>query len=259
MSQFLHSVRHGAGRTPLVVLSHALGLDHHMWDAIIAPLAQTHDVLVYDQRGHGRSPDPGPSGWSLDDLVEDAAALIRDRSDAPVVFIGLSMGGMVAQGLAIRHPDLLRAAVFAHTVASYSEPVRQGWMQRIRTVETAGMPAVLDTVVARYLGEAFRHQRPDAVAALKSQLLAMDPAAYAAACRAVSGVNWVPELPRIRCPVLVVAGRHDLGAPVEAAHSLAQATPGAQLAILEHSAHLSPVEEPERLASILQDFLRQLP
>jgi 3-oxoadipate enol-lactonase len=255
----LHAVRSGQGAGRLLVFSHALGLDHRMWDAVLPAFQATHSVLACDQRGHGRSPGDTTLPWSLDDLVDDAAALIQAQAAGPVVFIGLSMGGMVAQGLAIRHPQLLRGVVLAHTVACYSDAARQAWAQRIETVRAGGMAAVVDTVVARYLGDSFRASQPAAAAALRAQLLAMGPACYAAACQAVAGVDWLQALPAVRCPTLVVAGRHDLGAPVAEAERIARAVPGARLHILENSAHLSPVEEPAALVGVLQKFLQELP
>jgi len=114
-------------------------------------------------------------------------------------------------------------------------------------------------VVARYLGDGFRASQPAAAAALRAQLLAMDPACYAAACQAVAGVDWLQALPALRCPTLVVAGHHDQGAPVSEAERIAQAIPRARLHILAHSAHLSPVEEPDALVGVLQPFLHYLP
>lgn len=255
----LHVLRSGGGPGPTLVFSHALGLDHTMWDKVVTAFAGSHATLAYDHRGHGRSPGHGPAGGSMDELVEDAARLIREQAQGPVVFVGLSMGGMVAQGLAIRYPGLLCGAVLAHTVASYGEPARQAWAQRIQTVQAAGMASIVDTVVARYLGEGFRAAHPEATSALRTQLLAMDPQAYAASCQAVSQVDWLESLHSVRCPVLVVAGRHDVGAPVAESQRIAQALPQAQLEVLEHSAHLSPVEEPAALITALQRFLRGLP
>lgn len=253
----LHAVRAGSGPGPLLVFSHALGLDHRMWSPVVEALAAMHPMLLYDHRGHGSS-GCGGGAWTLDDLVEDAAALIRAQSNAPVVFVGLSMGGMVAQGLAVRHPELLRGVVLAHTVATYGEAARQAWAQRVETVRTSGMEAVVDTVVARYLGRDFLAAHPQAGEALRATLLANDPLAYAVSCQAVAQVDWLAALPAVRCPALVIAGRHDLGAPVEEAQRIAAAIPHARLEILEHSAHLSPLEEPLALVAALRHFLHTL-
>lgn len=246
---------------PTLVFSHALGLDHTMWDSVAATFSATNPVLTYDHRGHGQDQtlfhDPG-ARWALDDLVDDAARLIRTQTQGPVVFIGLSMGGMVAQGLAIQHPELLRAVVLAHTVAQYAEPAREAWIQRAKTVRAQGMAGVVDAVVARYLGEEFRAAHPLAEARLRAKLLTNNPQAYANSCEALATLDWLPQLHQVRCPVLVVAGRHDLGAPVAEAQRIAAALPQAQLAVLEHSAHLSTVEEPRALSALIRQFLNTL-
>ena len=127
-----------------VVLAHALGLDLSMWDGLAAHLASARPVLRYDQRGHGGSAVPrGP--YRLDDLVDDAARVIREWGRGPVVFVGLSMGGMVGQGLAIRHPELVKAIVLANTTAKYPEAAQAMWAQRIATVQQGG-PAALSLI-----------------------------------------------------------------------------------------------------------------
>jgi 3-oxoadipate enol-lactonase len=166
---------------------------------------------------------------------------------------------MVAQGLAVRHPDLLRGVVLAHTVSGYGDAARQAWAQRVETVRTSGMEAVVDTVVARYLGRDFLTDHPQVGEALRATLLVNDSMSYAASCEAVAQVDWRASLPAVRCPTLVIAGRHDLGAPVEEAQRIAAAIPDARLEILEHSAHLSPIEEPLALVAALEQFLNTLP
>ncbi|MGS0756595.1 alpha/beta fold hydrolase, partial [Roseateles sp. GG27B] len=104
MSQ-LHFVKQGQG--PLVVLSHALGCDLSMWDGVTAALQGDYTVLRYDQRGHGRSA-AAAGAYTMDDLADDAAELIRAQTTEPVHFVGLSMGGMTAQALGARHPALIR-------------------------------------------------------------------------------------------------------------------------------------------------------
>ena len=98
----LNIVRQGQG--PLVVLSHALGCDLTMWDGVAAALQDRYTVLRYDQRGHGQTPAT-EGAYSMDDLADDAAELIRAQGAGPVHFVGLSMGGMTAQALAARHPE----------------------------------------------------------------------------------------------------------------------------------------------------------
>jgi 3-oxoadipate enol-lactonase len=246
------------GEGPPVMLSHALGLDLHMWDDFAARLAGARTVLRYDQRGHGGSARPaGP--YALDDLVDDAARLIREWGRGPVVFIGLSMGGMVGQGLAVRHPELLRGVVLANTTARYPEAARPVWATRIAAVEQGAMAAVADAVVERYLHADYRATHPAEAAALRAKLLRADPAGYVAACHAVAGVDWLERLSTVRTPALVIAGARDAGATPEMAKAIAERIAGAELAVLEDASHLSVAEQPERFAELVQRFLAKLP
>lgn len=252
---FATQLTEGPGRP--VVLSHALGLDHRMWSAWADTQAGRRPVLAYDQRGHGRSAVPsGPI--TMHSLVDDAEHLALHWQRGPVVWIGLSMGGMVGQGLAIRRPGLLCGLVLAHTAAQYTAEAKQAWAQRIEAVSAGGMAAVADLVVQRYLSDEFRREHPDAAARLREQLLANDPAGYAACCRAVAGVDWLDALNLIACPTLVLAGSLDIGATPAMAQAIRQRIPGARLELLDHAAHLSPLERPAAFHHAVDDFLQTL-
>ena len=246
------------GEGPPVVLSHALGLDLTMWDALAERLAATNTVLRYDHRGHGGSAKPaGP--YALHDLVDDAARVIREWGRGPVAFVGLSMGGMVGQGLAVEHPDLLRGVVLANTTARYPEAAAAGWAARIAAVEQGGMAAVAEVVVERYLQPAFRAAHSDAATALKAQLLRADAAGYVAACHAVANVDWQAGLAAVHTPALVLAGALDQGATVAMAEDLASRIAGAELQVFEAASHLSVEEEPDRFHDAVAAFLARLP
>lgn len=244
---------HGEGMP--VVFSHALGLDLHMWDGLAQALALEHPVMRYDHRGHGGS-GCGPGAFTLDDLVDDAARLIREWGRGPVAFVGLSMGGMVGQGLAIRHPDCVSRLLLANTTAVYPAAAQPAWAARIQAVRDGGMSAVLDQVVQRYVHEAFRTAQPEQVQALRATLARQDPQAYAQACQAVAAVNWLDQLHHINCPTHVVAGALDAGATPAMAQAIAERIQGARLTVLEHASHLSVAECPDAFAAVLRAWLK---
>jgi 3-oxoadipate enol-lactonase len=252
----LHVVLEGEAGTP-VVLSHALGLDLTMWDDLAALLAARHRVLRYDHRGHGASATP-PGPYTMDDLVDDAARVVRDWEVGPVVWIGLSMGGMVGQGLAIRYPALVRALVLANTTAQYPDAARAAWTQRIAAVEQGGMAAVADMVVERYLHSDFRASQPRIVQALRQQILGTDPAGYVASCQAVRAVDWLAELERIRVLTLVLAGARDAGATPAMADAIASRISGAERVVLDDASHLSVAEVPQQFTAVVEAFLRRV-
>jgi len=241
-----------------IVLSHALGLDLHMWDALAAQLAAAnHPVLRYDHRGHGGSAVPaGP--YTMDELVDDAARLLREWGRGPVVWVGLSMGGMVGQGLAVRHPELIKALVLANTSSKYPPAAGAVFEQRIGAVRSGGMAAVVESVLERYFTAAFRASQAQAVAAFRAKVLQSDPAGYAATCAAVGGVDWLERLNTVKCPTLIIAGALDVGAPPAMSQAMAERIPGAELVILDEASHLSVVEQPAQFAQTLQGFLARV-
>jgi 3-oxoadipate enol-lactonase len=247
----------GAGMP--VVLSHALGLDMGMWEDLAAHLASgasgiACEVLRYDQRGHGGSAAPaGP--YTMDELVDDAARLVREWGRGPVAWIGLSMGAMVGQGLAIRHPDLVSRLVLANTTALYPETAQPAWAQRIASVRAGGMAAVADMVVERYLHADFRHAEPAATQAIRSRILRNDPAAYASSCSAVAGVAWLDRLSHVACPTLVISGARDVGAPPAMGQAIAERIPGARLEVIVNASHLSVLETPAEFEALVRGFL----
>jgi len=253
----LHFIRQGEG--PAVVLSHALGCDLGMWDAVAAALQGRHTVLRYDHRGHGRSP-AAPGAFTMDDLADDAAELIARQGVGPVHFVGLSMGGMTAQALGARHPALVRSLVVANSASRYDADARAGWQARIDTVQARGMAAIAEGAMQRWFTPEFRADEKVGrarVAALRAVLEATAPAPYAAACAAVAGIELDEGNARIRCPALVIAGSRDEATPPALSQAIAARIAGARLQSLD-AAHLSAVEQPEAFARLLTGFWQAL-
>lgn len=248
-----------SGKLPrlTVVLSHALGCDLAMWDALAYVLAGEHRVIAYDHRGHGGSDAPA-GDYSMAELADDAARLLRELDTGPVVWVGLSMGGMVGQELALRHPSLVAALVLANTTSGYPETARAAWRQRVDTVRAQGIGAIADAVMARYFHGEFRASQPAQVARFRARLVSTDLAGYAGCCSAVGAVDTGARLACIRVPALVIAGALDEGTPVAMARTLADGIGGARLLVLARASHLSAIEQPEAFEIALGDFLASL-
>jgi len=243
------------GQGPMIVLSHALGLDMAMWDAVAALLEPRFTVLRYDHRGHGHSPAVN-APFTIDDLADDVAALIRSRTDKPVFFAGISMGGMTAQALAVRAPELLAGIVIANSGAHY--PDQAPWKARVERVLSLGVESIADGAVDRWLTPAFRAtEQGDAMAAqLRATLIGTDAVSYSAACDAVAGIDYRESNRRIAIPTLVVAGTLDLATPPSMSQEIAAAIPGAQLRTID-AAHISSAEKPGELAALIEFFVNQ--
>ena len=248
-----------SGKAPrhTVVLSHALGCDLSMWDGLANLLASDCRVIAYDHRGHGSS-DASDGLYSMAELADDAARLLRELDTGPVVWVGLSMGGMVGQELALRHPSLVRALVLANTTSGYPQAAREVWEQRIVTVRERGIEAIADAVMARYFHEAFRAQKAGTVARFRRRLVTTDAVGYAGCCNAVGKVDTTARLGQIGVPALVIAGELDQGTPVAMAQALADGIPGASLTVLKEASHLSAVEQEAAFNASVAAFIDTL-
>ncbi|MDB5936979.1 MAG: Beta-ketoadipate enol-lactone hydrolase [Massilia sp.] len=245
-----------SGKAPrhTVVLSHALGCDLTMWDQLANELAADCRVIAYDHRGHGSS-DSTPGLATMAEMADDAARLLRELDSGPVVWVGLSMGGMVGQELALRHPSLVRALVLANTTSGYPEDVRAVWEQRIVTVREQGIEAIADAVMGRYFHDAFRADHAAIVARFRERLVTTAAPGYISCCNAVGNVDTTARLGAIAVPTLVIAGELDQGTPVAMAQQLAAGIPGARLQVLAGASHLSAIEQPRAFAAAVQGFL----
>lgn len=254
----LNYVQEGAG--PVVVLSHAVGCELGMWDGVAALLKSRFTVLRYDHRNHGASEIVrGPC--TIDMLADDAAALIASQHVEPVHFVGLSLGGMTAQALAVRHPHLVRSIVVANSAAYYDEAARKMWAARVQTVLDQGMEPIAEGALQRWFTPEFRADVAGGgaarVAAMRAHLVASDPVAYAASCEAVAQIDFRASNPGVACPALVIAGTRDEATPVAMSEAIAAAIPKATLATIA-AAHLSAVEQPAAFAELVTQFIDTL-
>lgn len=249
--------RNGKAPRHTVVLSHALGTDLTMWDSLANQLSLENRVIAYDHRGHGSSDAP-EAMYAMADLADDAARLLRELDTGPVVWVGLSMGGMVGQELALRHPSLVRALVLANTTSGYPEAARAVWEQRIATVRADGMEAIADAVMGRYFHDAFRARKPGTVARFRRRLVSTDAVGYVGCCDAVGKVDTAARLGQIAVPTLVIVGELDQGTPVAMAQTLADSIPDARLEVIADASHVSAVEQPEAFAGLVTGFVAGL-
>ena len=251
----LNVVREGDG--PIVVLSHALGCDLSMWDGVAAQLSRAHTVLRYDHRNHGAS-ELLPGALRIETLAQDAAELIRrEAGGEPVHFVGLSMGGMTAQALAVRHPELLKTMVIANSAAHY--PDQAPWRARVETVAAKGVAAIAPGAVSRWITPAWAATPEGAEAAKKLHdvLVRTDAQGYIESCNAVAAIDFRESNHRIAVPTLVIGGLQDEATPMAMSQAMASAIPHARLQTID-AAHLSAVERPVEFTQLLIDFWRSL-
>ncbi len=258
----LYFVKEGAWakRAPVVVLAHALGCDHQMYDAVADLLSPSYALLRYDHRGHGQSPSPdGP--WRIEDFAADAASLIErevlPHGSTQVHFVGVSLGGMVAQALADARPDLVASLVVANSALVYGSAARAMWAERVQTVAAQGMSAVLDGAMERCFTPEFRASNPAPLRQARATLAACEPHAYARACEAAAGIDFTFSNSMVQCPVLVLAGARDEATPPAMSEAILQSLVSGMWEEID-TAHLSATEDPEAFANAVARFLMQV-
>ncbi|WP_433337787.1 3-oxoadipate enol-lactonase [Spirillospora sp. CA-294931] len=242
----------GTDRAPALFLGPSLGTSLRLWDRATPALARSHRVIRWDLPGHGGSPAALVAAGAR---IADLARLVLDLADALGVerfaYAGVSIGGAVGTWLAVHHPDRLASFVPVCSSARFGEPAT--WHERAARVRADGVEWLAETAPSRWFTPAFRET--PAARALVADLLAADPEAYAACCDALAGFDLRAELPRVRVPTLVVAGRDDPATPPPHARELADGIPAAGLVEIAGAAHLAPAERPGPVSAALAGHL----
>jgi 3-oxoadipate enol-lactonase len=243
----------GCAHLPVVILSHSLGCDHGQWDPQMSLVLAHCRVLRYDLRGHGASANP-PQDCTIERLALDVLELADTLGIERFAFCGLSLGGMIGQLVAVRAASRVTHLVLANTSPRMANP--QALEDRRRQVLSEGMGAVCETVLGRFFTPSTRAGGSPAAATVRTNLLATDPAGYAACCAAVRDLDHRDLIGAIRVPTLVIGGEYDESTPWPGhGEVLAAAIPGARRLLLP-TAHLSNIESSDVFSSALVDFLR---
>lgn len=236
---------------PVLMLGHSLAADLRMWEPNLPLLQQHYRVLRYDLRGHGRSTVPlGP--YSIEQLADDAVALLDYIGIGQVHYLGLSLGGMVGQWLGAKHSHRLHSLLLSNTLSR--QPAPEIWNDRIALARNQGLSALVDATLQRWLTDAFRVQEPETVTSLRRMILATPLEGYAGAASAVRDVDQEHILGDIHVPTLVVTGAGDATATPDVARGMQNKIPGSSLALIENAAHLPNVEWPEVFGAVVLRF-----
>jgi 3-oxoadipate enol-lactonase len=248
-----HRLR-GPEGAPVLVLSNSLGTTQELWGHQVPRLVEHFRVLTYDHPGHGASPLP-EHPCTVEALVHGLLELLDELGLERASVCGVSLGGMVAMTLALKTPERVERLVLACTSAYLGPP--EPWLDRARTVRTAGMEAIADVVVARWFTPEFAREEPETVARFRAMLAATPPEGYARCCEAVGAWDARESISAIAAPVLVVAGDEDPATPVAHAELIASRVAESRLVVLERAAHLANVERADAFTAAVLEHLGQ--
>jgi pimeloyl-ACP methyl ester carboxylesterase len=248
---------YGAGEPLLLIAGFAC--DHTIWSLVIPVLARHYRVIAFDNRGLGQSSGPDVRA-SIRLMADDAAVLLNAIGIGPAHVAGHSMGGMIAQELALAHPDRVRNLLLLSSCVQMDargKMIIESWGQLASLVDAA----TLSRLILPWIHTRAFFETPGAVEQLIDQFLSYPYPPTLQALHgqslAISSFDVLKRLREIDCPTLVLTGRQDILFPVEFSEQLARGIRGAQLVALEETGHGLLIESPEPVAAAMVDFLMQ--
>jgi 3-oxoadipate enol-lactonase len=249
----LHYREDGDPQGAPVVFSNSLGTDLRLWDDVVALMPKGLRLIRYDKRGHGLSDCPA-APYSMGALVRDAERLLDALAVRDCVFVGLSIGGMIAQGLAVKRLDQVRAMVISNTAAKIGTP--EMWQTRIDGVRAGGIESLADAVMERWFSRAFR-QTPE-LAVWRNMLTRTPAEGYVGCSMAISGTDFYTPTSGLTLPTLAIAGSEDGSTPPDLVRETADLIKGSRFHLIRGAGHLPCVENPAEYAATLTAFLKEI-
>ncbi|KJS07908.1 MAG: 3-oxoadipate enol-lactonase [Hoeflea sp. BRH_c9] len=251
-----HQVIGAAPDRPTIVFSNSLGTDYRIWRDVIVRLAGDFGIIAYDKRGHGLS-ETGDGAITMDKHIDDLAALIEHFEAKNVIVCGLSVGGMIAQGLAAKRPDLVRALILCDTGHKIGTP--DMWDARIAAISEQGIAAISDAILERWFTKDYRHADNADFCGYRLMLERTSVEGYVGTCAAIRDSDFTQSSSELALPVICVVGSEDGSTPPALVGELARLIPGAMYQEIPGAAHLPCIEKPVELTETIRAFIDRLP
>ena len=246
------------GKGPWLTLSHSVAANLGMWDAQLDLLNQHFTVLRYDTRGHGQTQDTeGP--YTLEQLADDVQGLLKHLGVTRTHWIGLSLGGMIGQVLAIRHPNVLDHVVIADSTGKGAPNAVAMWGDRANLARTQGLAALVQPTLSRWFTDPYRDTHPAVMARIGHMIETTSINGYAGCCAAISMIYTHDGLQKLHQPGLVIVGDQDQATPPAMSEQIHAHWPKSQYVVLKDAAHLSNIEQAAAFNKAVMAFLPSQP
>lgn len=245
------SHRSGHGR-PVLFLN-SLGTDFRIWDAVVERLTGDLPLLRMDKRGHGLS-ETGPADMAT--YAADVAGLMEAQGLSDALVCGVSVGGMIAQELALARPDLVAGLVLSDTGAKIGDD--ETWDMRLDALRTHGLEAMAEAVLERWFSPGFRGSHTAELAGYRAMLTRTPAEGYGTCCAAIRDTDLRERVGGIAVPAICLAGGADLATPPEVVRDLAARLAEAEYREIAGAGHLPCIEAPDAVAEAITDLLDRL-
>lgn len=246
------------GNGPWLVMAHSLGTDLTLWDEQLPALTPHFRVLRFDTRGHGGSSAPDlPYDFAM--LAADVLGLMDALGVGQAHCCGISMGGMIAQHVALAAPQRIDKLALVSTTSGYPPEARALWAERVAGVRRNGIEPLVAPTLERWFTAPYRAAHPEVMARIGDLIRATPAAGYIGSGQAIAALDVTDRLPALRCPTLVIAGTDDAGTPPAMGRTIAAQIAGARFELLPSSSHLCNVEQAASFNRMLGKFLSSQP
>jgi 3-oxoadipate enol-lactonase len=248
----LHVQLEGPEDGPVVMFANSLGTDLRVWDLLLPHLPEGLRIVRFDKRGHGLSDCPdGP--YDMDALVTDAEAIIDAFGLRDITFVGLSIGGLIGQGLAARRPEVMRALVLMDTAAKIGSS--EMWQERIDALRTGGIGSMAEAILDRWFAPEMRHDAAR-LAPWRNMLTRTPIEGYIGCCAAIAEADFTQSTRALTLPVMAMAGSEDGSTTPEMVRATADLC-NAAFHVIQDAGHLPCIEAPEQVGALITDFLKE--
>ncbi|MGL4320640.1 MAG: 3-oxoadipate enol-lactonase [Paracoccaceae bacterium] len=243
----------GPAHGPALVLIHALGTNLSLWDGLIPLLPPGLRILRIDQRGHGASDVPTPP-YAMGALIRDVERIMDHFALKDAVVLGLSLGGMVAQGLATKRLDLVRALILSNTAAKIGSAAL--WEARMAEVRATGLEVYATGAMERMFGRNWQNE--PGMPRVRAMLTGTDPDGWIGCAGAIAGTDFYTPTAALRLPCLAIAGANDGTTPPDLVRETADLIPGSRFSLIRGAGHLPLIEKPAEYAALVATFLQDI-
>ncbi len=250
----LHYADEGPRDAPVLVFANSLGTDFRTWDEIVRRFSDRFRVIRYDKRGHGLSGAP-PAPYRMDDHVDDLIGLLDHLAADRIILCGLSVGGLIAQGLVARQPERVRGLVLSDTAARIG--TTEMWNTRIEAVQKGGIEGLAEAILERWFSAAFRAGRPAELAGWRNMLVRTPVEGYLGTSMAIRDADLTDQAASIGVPTLCLCGAEDGATPPDLVRATAELIPGAAFRIIDGAGHLPCIEYPDVQAGLMMAFFEE--
>jgi 3-oxoadipate enol-lactonase len=251
----IHCELKGKPGAPVVVLSHSLASSMVMWEPQRGILEDNFRVLQYDMRGHGGS-QVVKGAYTLESLGSDVIGLMDALDIERAHFIGLSIGGMIGQGLALDHADRLLSLILCDTAPILPEEAKPPFEVRMNQARELGMASLAEETLARWFTAPFLEKDPPVVDQIRRQITATPVEGFIGCSHAIMGLNYLERLPEINLNTLIIVGEEDSDTMVAGSEAIHAEIRNSKLVTLTSAAHLSNIEQAEGFNRAVSLFLQ---